>query len=164
MSNYESVLGDTFESIARKNYGTERLANLVSSANPGVFEPITAGTNIIILIITEQEFDEAFENQSTDDEVILFIRGKRFRFWNKIELVESIDTIAQIALDAPFESNRQLFKESFRPFKFDPMRITLGGDTLFTGTMVSIVPDMAILPDKSLALLKEPILNLESKF
>ena len=47
---YSVILGDTFGSIARKSYGTEARASEIQKANPGVSEPLAAGTSLIIPI------------------------------------------------------------------------------------------------------------------
>jgi len=140
MSSYISVVDDTFEIISRKEFGTEILASVIRSANPGIFEPISVGTFLVIPLANLKTFELAFENVDTENEIQILIRGKRFRFWNKVTLDEKIDSIATVELDAPFDPDIEIFKESFRPFKYDDMEIKLNGDTIFVGTMVSVVP------------------------
>jgi len=45
-----------------------------------------------------------------------------------------------VEFGAPFDHTAPGFRESFRPFAFDPVVITVGGEPLFTGTMVAVTP------------------------
>lgn len=144
MSTYTTTNGDTFELISRKQYGTERDASLIQRANPGVFEPITAGT---VLTIPPQP--GAPQNQPQDaqseqsNEVAVLIDGVRFRFWESIKLTQTIDAMSTVEFTTPFEPTAPGFKDTFRPFSFKPLTVTVGGKPLFTGTMVAPSPDLS---------------------
>lgn len=140
-TTYKVIPGDTFESISRKKYGTEKEAGLIARANPGVAEPLTAGTTLTVPALPDapQNVQQSAES-STDDEVAILINGKRFRFWDKVRITRAIDTMDMVEFGAPFDSEAPGFKETFRPFSFKTVVITVGGEPLFTGTMVTVNP------------------------
>lgn len=74
------------------------------------------------------------------DDVGLILEGKEFRFWQDIELVYSIDGITTVNFNAPFHATQREFRETFRPFTYYPMKVTLGGQPMFTGTVMGINP------------------------
>jgi len=84
---YTIIAGDTFEIISRKQYGTEDDAPLISSANPGIVEPFTSGTNIVI-----PDKPDAPQNLQQNaaankpNETAVLIEGTRFRFWEAITI------------------------------------------------------------------------------
>lgn len=141
---YRVVAGDTFESIARKKYGTGEEAGRIARANPGVSEPLTAGT-----VVTVPALPDAPQNlqsqapAATEDEVALLIDGRRFRFWDKVRITRSLDAMDTVEFGAPFDHQAPGFRQTFRPFSFKPVAINVGGDPLFTGTMVTITPTVA---------------------
>lgn len=140
-TTYDVIAGDTFESIARKRYGTEKEADSIARANPGIAEPLTAGT-----VLTVPTLPRAPQNlpiqapADNNDEVAILIDGRRFRFWDKVRVIRSIDAMDTVEFGAPFDADIPGFKESFRPFSFKPVAITVGGEPLFTGTMVGVSP------------------------
>ncbi len=140
-TTYSVITGDTFESISRKKYGTEKEADRIARANPGVAEPLTAGTTLTVPVLPEapQNLQQAADS-STDDEVAILIDGKRFRFWDKVRITRAIDAMDTVEFGAPFDSEAPGFKETFRPFSFKTVVITVGGTPLFTGTMVAVSP------------------------
>lgn len=141
MSSYTVQAGDTFSLISRKSYGTELNALLIEQANPGVVEPLQHGVTIFIPIDPEAPQDFAQSTVSDGpNEVSIFIRGKRFRYWSSVRIVRNLDTFDTVELVAPFEPDAPGFRESFRPFMFDPIEVNVGGAPLFTGTMVDVRP------------------------
>lgn len=77
---------------------------------------------------------------SDAEDVTLLIRGKEWRFWNDIEINRSIDTHSTCGFSAPFEVERTEFRETFRPFSFAPLAVTVNDQRLFTGTMIDVQP------------------------
>lgn len=146
MSNsYKIVSGDTFAGIARKVYGYEDpYAQIIAGSNPGVFEPLTAGTTIVVPDAPGNDNTVNDEFDPTSDEVTVFIRGQRFEFWNRIALTLSMDSAASFTLGAPFDFGDTSMRESFRPMRFDPIRIAIGGETFLTGTMVDVNPGYSV--------------------
>jgi prophage tail gpP-like protein len=142
-TTFKIVAGDTFESIARKKYGTEQDAQKVSQANPGVSEPLTPGTVLTTPPSPDAPQNAPQQTESADpDEVALLIAGKRFRFWSNIIINRSIDNMDTISFGAPFEADSEDFRETFRPFTYKPLIVTLGGSPLFSGTMIQITPSL----------------------
>lgn len=141
MTVYTVVTGDTFDSISRKNYGTEQQSDFIARANPGVFEPLAAGTTLTIPVLPDAP--QNVQQQAadvTENEVAILIDGERFRFWDSVRITRSIDAMDIIEFSAPFESEAPGFRETFRPFSFKNMVVTVGGDPLFTGTMIAVNP------------------------
>jgi prophage tail gpP-like protein len=68
--------------------------------------------------------------------------GPEFRFWSEIRIRTAMDAYSTLELKAPFEKDRQEFRDTFRPFSFYPMRVTVGGDDFFTGTIVGVAPEV----------------------
>jgi prophage tail gpP-like protein len=66
--------------------------------------------------------------------------GPEWRWWTELDLTLNLDAYSTIALRAPFEPDREDFREVFRPFTFKPMRGLIGGERVFTGTMVDVFP------------------------
>jgi prophage tail gpP-like protein len=81
--------------------------------------------------------------EPTEDAVSISIAREEFRFWQEIEFTRSIDTHPTFGLLAPFEAERQEFREIFRPFSFQPVSIALGGRLLFTGTLMGVEPRLS---------------------
>lgn len=72
----------------------------------------------------------------------LFGKGDEFRFWSDIEIRDAIDSYSTVSFTAPFEAERQEFREVFRPFTFKPLQVKVGGEDFFSGTMVGIFPEV----------------------
>lgn len=138
---YKVVQGDTFERIARKQYGSETFAGIISRANPGVSEPLTTGTSVILPkgALTALKTKSA---STSPDEVALLIEGKRFRFWQSMRINRTIDSVDTLDISAPFDTSADGFKTTFQPFSFKSLQVTVGGSPLFTGTMISITPSL----------------------
>lgn len=142
-TTYKTVAGDTFASIARKQYGSELQALLVQQANPGLAEPIPVGT--FVTTPTEAGAVQNATAQGRTDgpnEVALLINGQRFRFWTDMSITLSIDAMASVEFTAPFEPESREFRDAFRPFSYAPVVVTVGGDPLFTGTMLTPTPSV----------------------
>ncbi len=140
MGNYITTTGDTFSLVSRKKYGTEQEASRIARANPGTTEPLQVGT---VLVIPPVPRDLA-QNAPADrpDEVALLIDGVRFRFWDSVSITRSIDIMDTITFGTPFDPDAPGFKENFRPMSFKPVAVTVGGEPLFTGTMVGVDPSL----------------------
>jgi len=138
---YSVIAGDTFDSIARKKYGTENEADRIARANPGVAEPLTAGTVLTVPVLPSAPKDLQTQTPAADpDETAILIDGQRFRFWDKVRITRAVDAMDTVEFGAPFEADVPGFRETFRPFSFKPVVTTVGGSPLFTGTMVAVSP------------------------
>ena len=140
-STYNVIAGDTFELIARKKYGTELNAKNIAIANPGTIEPLTPG---VVLIIPDIPDAPKNLQQQTDsnfiEEMAVLINGKRFKFWDKIRITDALDNIATVEFSAPFDVDIPDFKNTFRPFSYNDVIVTVGDDPIFTGTMLTPRP------------------------
>ena len=138
---YNIITDDTFDSISRKKYGTEINASKIAAANPGVNEPLAPGTEIIIPDIPDAPKNQQQQTGSnTVEEMAVLIDGKRFKYWDKIRITDSLDTLATVEFSAPFDVNIPNFKDTFRPFSYKEVVVTVGGDPIFTGTMLTPKP------------------------
>lgn len=144
MSIYTVIDGDTFETIARKSYGSEEDASLIARSNPGAAEPLVPGTTLVIPARPDAPgILPSAAASDRENEVALSISGERFRFWETIRIKRSLDSFDAIEFGAPFEENNSAFREAFRPFSYAPLAVTVGGAPLFTGTMLVPMPTMA---------------------
>jgi len=135
---YKVVAGDTWAKIARKVYGKELEAAKLAKANPGVSEPLIAGT-----VINTPSAPRAVSSPAPangPDEVSILIDGERFRFWSTVRIIRALDTMDIVEFTAPFDPELQRI---FRPFSFLPISISVGGSLLFTGTMVAVNPSLS---------------------
>ena len=138
---YKVIPGDTFELIARKQYGDESQAQRIANANPGTSEPLVAGTSLAIPVQPGVPKDAPQQAKANgENEVALLVGGRRFRFWEGMAITRSIDAMDTLEITAPFEEDQQAFREAFRPFTYKLAEVTVGGNPLFTGTLVGIDP------------------------
>ncbi len=142
-TTYEIQPGDTLESIARKQYGNEAGAKQIEEANPGLNKTLIPGTQIITPAIPGTAPDVIPQiSANNENEVAVIIEGQVFRFWESIQITRSIDAMDTVEFTAPFDAEAPGFKETFEPFSFKPLLITVGGNALFTGTMVAVTPNI----------------------
>lgn len=140
---YTTVAGDTFESVSRKSYGDERYASTISAANPGALEPLVPGVSLAVPPIPGVQTDTNTQAPSASpNEVAVLVAGKRFRFWSGMRLTRSVDAMDTLEFSAPFDADDSNFRETFRPFSYKPLVVTVGGAPLFTGTLVGITPSV----------------------
>lgn len=130
--------GDSYESIARRVYGDEEQAGLIRGANPGVTEPLEAGTTINAPLPPTTATSAGASGPS---EVAVAIGGERFRYWTDIEITRSIDAMDVLTLSAPFDPDDPAFTSNFRPLSFSPVGVAVGGAPLFSGVMMSVSPE-----------------------
>ena len=141
---YTVIADDTFESIARKKYGTEVDAILIRSANPGLAEPLTEGVVIVVPDRPESPtIPPLLAPFQTENEVSVAINGTRFRFWETVRVNRAIDSMDSLEFTAPFEVDNAEFRDTFRPFSYDRAEVSVGGNPLFTGTILIPLPTMA---------------------
>lgn len=76
------------------------------------------------------------------EKVSLAINGKRFVFWTDVTITRAIDSIDAVAFRAPFDHEALDFKENFKPFGYNPVSVSVNDETLFTGTMMGIDPQV----------------------
>lgn len=140
-SRYTVREGDTFDRIARRLYGTPDDAGLIRQANPGAREPLQPGLTLTIPARAPRQGAEQSES-TTPDEVAITVAGERFRFWESMSITRSMDAPDSVSFTAPFEPDDARFRRTFRPFAFHDMAVSVGGERLFTGTLVSVDPPL----------------------
>lgn len=130
---YNTIAGDTFDTVARKKYGTAD-GQLIRRANPAMSEPLSPGTTLVI-----PDQPAAPTNQPTGtladnpDEVAIIVDGEAFRFWETVSVTRTIDQMDTFSLTAP--SSRV-----FTPLSFSSVSVSVGGAPLFTGTLLNVQP------------------------
>lgn len=133
--------GDDYDRIARVVYGSTINAAAIRRGNPGVDEPLQPGAELIIPVIPGAPENLPQTVPANDeDETAIVIDGKRFRFWESVSITRGMDQIDTVTFTAPFEPDRPEFRDTFRPFSFRPVDVTVGGERLFTGTMIDVTP------------------------
>lgn len=143
-TTYSVKQGDTYETIARRVYGSEQGINALREANPDASEPLSQG---LILVIPElvgaPQNRQPSAASSEQDEIALLIGGKRFRYWTEARITRSIDSMDTLEFVAPFESTDTDAKETFKPFSYKSLVLAIGGIPLFTGTLVGVNPSIS---------------------
>lgn len=138
MSSVITRDGDNFDLIARRTLGDDQQSGVLRSANPNLVEPFAAGVTVVI----PDGPDDLPRDTEADgpDETSLIIAGARFRFFESIDITRDIAAMDTMAFSAPFEPDSKEFRDTFRPFTFPRVSISIGGVPLFTGTLVDIAP------------------------
>ena len=91
-------------------------------------------------MFTTPDRDEVYLAIGGDSGPLGLLSGSNWRFWNKLAITMGLDTYWSCSFRAPFEHGRQEFRDTFQPFSFKPLNVSVGGDVLFSGTMVDILP------------------------
>jgi len=133
--------GDTFETIARRVYGTEQEALRVAQANPGVEEPLSPGVAITVTTLPSTPVNLPQQTEAENiNEVAVLIDDERFRFWDSLRITRAVDALDVVEFGAPFDPELESFRNTFRPFEYKDIGVSVGGVPLFTGTAVSVNP------------------------
>ena len=140
MSMYTIKPGDTFERISRRVYGIESGASTIEQANPELSGGIVTGA-VIVVPDDPNEIDvEESQGPGGVDEWTIRVQGQEFRFWRDAQLTRSIDSVSLFEFSAPFEPSNEQFRNVFRPLKFQPCDILIGGEQVLGGTIVNVTP------------------------
>jgi len=149
MSSYAVIDGDTYDLIARKLFGEQSRASLLRASNPGIVEPLAQGT--LLNIPADPNAPQDLSQQLTSNnpaQVTIVVttivdgtkQSKQFTFWESISIKRQIDSLSTIALTAPFNADDEDMRTFFRPFSFQEITVSIGGNTFFKGTIVNITP------------------------
>ncbi len=138
MTTLTTRTGDTYDSLSRRAYGRETEAARIASANPGVSEPIPAGTVVIVPDIVMRPALPS--GGAAEDELRILFAGRRFRFWDSIVLHRAIDSPPSITVGAVWEPGNAELREAFRPFSYPAADFYVGSERLFTGSMLTPSP------------------------
>lgn len=74
------------------------------------------------------------------DEVSLTIGGIPVIGWSDLSVERAIDTYSTVSVVAPFDPSRREIRELFRPFEYRDLIVSIGGERIFTGLAVDVVP------------------------
>ena len=150
MAIYTTLPGDTFNLIARKNYGTDVDADRIKRANPGLKEPLIAGLKIIIPSLVDAPSDLTQRSSPENvNQVDLFVNIKHFSQWFDIEITRSLDAISTLSFTSVFSSDNLEFLKRFKPFSYHEVRLSIGDDDVFKGILLNPTPS---LDDKSITI------------
>jgi prophage tail gpP-like protein len=72
--------------------------------------------------------------------VTIDIDGRRWAYWSDLEVHLGLDSHGSVGFTAPFEAERRDFRDTFRPYSFKPLVLSVDGEPLFTGTLVDVNP------------------------
>lgn len=136
--SYTTRDGDTFETVSRNVYGVATDAALLRSANPGTPEPMPAG--LTLRVPAQGNRQPIGTSASERNEVAVLINGAAYSRWSTVTVTRSLDSLDTYELTGPFEPDEPGFRETFAPFSFAPVVITVGGAPLFTGTQLTPTP------------------------
>lgn len=140
---YKTKRGDTLEDIARRVYGTPDAAGLIRESNPGLSGEPAEG----ITLVTPADPDAYTAprprlSADSEDEVAVTINGRRFRRWSAVSITRNLDAVDTFTLSAPFQPEDRAWRDTFRPFSFQTVEVSIGGQPVFTGTAVSVTPSL----------------------
>lgn len=68
--------------------------------------------------------------------------GSYFSYWQSVEIKRSIDTYSTVKFEAPFEPSRKEFRDTFRPFSFRRLECLVNLETLVTGFVLNVDPEV----------------------
>ena len=75
-------------------------------------------------------------------ELTLEIDGEVWEYWSEVTLREAVDEIAQVTFVSVFDPDVLAFREMFRPFQYRAVKVYLGGEVRFAGTLMSVDPNV----------------------
>jgi len=85
-----------------------------------------------------------------ENEVAAHIDSKKFVGWESVDINLQLDSFSSVDFTAPFEADNPAFRNTFRPFAFDPFKLRIKhddqfgrsrNDLVFDGTVVGIHPN-----------------------
>jgi prophage tail gpP-like protein len=141
-TTYSIKAGDTYESIARSQYGDPTQADVISAANPAIKSPLQVGTTINIPDDPNPLPDKDFRPVSSQlTEVTVLIDNNQFTFWTSIQINRSIDSFDTFVLTAPFDLQ---FRDVFVPLSYKEIKVAIGSEFIFVGTLVRVQPMLEV--------------------
>ena len=144
-TTFEARGGESWAAVARSVYGTDTGSRRIAQANPGLSEPLPAGVRVQVPPRDGDPRPLPRTGDGGPEEVEVRIAGERFRWWESVTIRRSIDNVDELSLSAPFEPDRPEFRRAFRPFSYSACAVAIGGDLVFSGTMLAVNP--AATPD-----------------
>ncbi len=143
-SYYTVVSGDKIRSIARRAYGYDRSADVVSANYEKLngretslegLPTIYAGDKLW-LPDKSKEYSETVD-ATVDDEIAIRIDGQVFRGWTASNISRSINTIADgFTFSFPFDPTDETLIELTRPYSYKKCELFIGGDLYISGQCI----------------------------
>lgn len=161
MPTYVVREGDTFDVVSRNVYGEQSKVNLIRRSNPGIGEPLSQGTILNVPVDPNAPTNQPQQLTSNDPaQVSISVKSfvtinkttlgtffdesvvttTEFPSWESVTIKRSLDSLSTIAIVAPFDPTNDALRKFFRPFTFREITVSVGGNTLFVGTIVDILP------------------------
>lgn len=72
--------------------------------------------------------------------VTLVVDGREWHAWSAITITRKLDSFSTVEFEAPFEPERELFRQTFQPFSFKVVQLHVGDELVFTGRLVGVDP------------------------
>lgn len=129
---YRAQGGESWSLVARLMTGDDLDAAKIQRANPGVPQPIPAGTLLQI-----PSDDLVAPIATVLDEIEIRVDGTRIGTFDDLEVALSVDAISKASFTVPNEPET---REIFRPLGAPRIIITANGETLLTGRCESPEP------------------------
>ena len=140
MPSHAVVAGDTYADISIRWYGVATGVAQIKAANPGASDPPIPGTTINVPAAAPLTTPPLPAAPGVDpSEVEIRISGSAFRFWTRVDITCAIDAADTIELVAPPADTAE-FRALIQPLSFAPLSVLVGGEAMFTGTMVGVAP------------------------
>jgi prophage tail gpP-like protein len=77
----------------------------------------------------------------TPPDITISIGTRDFEHWpGEVEIRRSLDNFSTVTMSAPFEPEEAIFRETFVPFSYKPMKVLVNGELLFTGQLIGVEP------------------------
>ena len=133
---YTVVAGDSIRAIARRAYGWDRSAEIVSGNNELLkgrsislegLPTIFSGDSLWLPDILSR-FSETIASQ-VDDEISIRIEGQVFKGWTASSISRNINTIADaFTFSFPYDPNDLNLREKTRPYSYKKTDLFIGGE------------------------------------
>lgn len=134
-TTYRTGKGDTFSTVARKTLGDDFRASDIRAQNPGVAEPIPAGTTLNVPASSFTDVSAA-PVAGNSDTVSIHVEGQSFVGWQSATVTQYADAVSTLAFTAPSHYQSEAFQRAFRPLSYAKVQMFMGNEINFTGTLL----------------------------
>ena len=140
---YELQPGDTLDGVATRFYGSPSGAAKLFAANVDVQDWTRPGT--IVTIPSLPQSQTVIQNTG-DDTISLSVASfpdlpeVQFDNWTNVTVDLSLDGIDSVEFTVPFDPADEQMRAYFKPFAYHFMRLKIGGEQVFSGTIINVVP------------------------
>ena len=140
------IAGDKIRSIARKVYGYDRSADVVS-ANADLLKgrtisleglPTIFPSDSLWLPAVKESFSERIVS-NTDDEITIRIDGVLFQGWTAANIQRNINTVSDgFSFKLPYDSSNEQLKNLTKPYSYKRCDLFIGGELYIAGQTLKI--------------------------